>query len=316
MIPPYATIELDDILLLVVEICSQHLARVESVVAPAEASSTSSKSSVADIIGRGEAHDACLRVEARTHKTRGISVLGAYAYVGIGEETLVHALLQSKVEHCLLVSVVDAGHPCQVALLVVGLYFLNDGCRKVLHGGLGVTRHKLLAVDKDFLHLLAVDGNLSVVVDLRSRQPLHQFLYGGAFGRAVCRTIIYKGVFLHRNLQCLCRYLCFLEHDGIGSHLDSPHGEVVVLLHHEFLDGRDIAYAGDFQQVGPTLGSGYGELALLVGNSAGNERTVGGKQLHCGLYHWLLGFLVYKATRDSSVLRHRRHCHDSHQRQK
>ena len=67
MVPPDATVKFYDILLLVVEVCSQHLARIESVVAPAEASSTSAKPSVADIIGRGEAHDARLGVEACAH---------------------------------------------------------------------------------------------------------------------------------------------------------------------------------------------------------------------------------------------------------
>ena len=122
-------------------------------------------------------------------QTTCIALLSTCSQVGIGHRAAVHAGTQSEVEHSLLVTVVDTRDTGQVALLIVGADTLDDAGRQVLQGRLGIA--ELFVVDLDLRHLLTVNLDVTIVVDLGTRQALHQFLNDGALRRAVGIGIIY-----------------------------------------------------------------------------------------------------------------------------
>ena len=215
MVPSDATVDFDDVFLLIVDICSAHLRGVESIAVSAEAA-TSAKSHVVDVVGVAHDEDTCLLVKQSAEESLGIPLFGTYTEIDVGYGALAHTRLGTEVEHRLLITVVDTRDPCQVTLLVVSFHLVDDACRDVFHGRLGVAGHKLLTVEHDLLHFLAIDGDLAIVVDLCAGQSLDEFLDGGALRSTVGGTVVYKGVLLERHLQGLRRHLCLFEHHGIG----------------------------------------------------------------------------------------------------
>ena len=87
-------------------------------VAPAAATR---KPHVVGVVGVGEKHCPIIVLEKGAHKAVGIPRFGAKSEVGIRENALVHALLNAKVEHRLLVAIVDTRYASEVAALVVRL---------------------------------------------------------------------------------------------------------------------------------------------------------------------------------------------------
>ena len=170
MVPSHATVELQLVLYLIVHVESHHLRGIQSVACATESSaaSTAWESHVVGVVGIEESHHSHLVVEHGSHGSRRISVFRSHSSINIREHTLVHTPLDTEVEHSLLLTIVYSRHSRQVALLVVCLHLLNHGCRQVFHSSLGVAGHEFLTVNEYFLHLLAVDGNLSVVTNLRS----------------------------------------------------------------------------------------------------------------------------------------------------
>ena len=217
----------------------------------------------------------------------------AVGEVGIGEDTLVHATLNAEVEHGLLVAVIDACDLGKVALLVIRLHLVDDAGGKVLHSRLGVADHKLLTVHLYLLHLLTVDGYLTVVAYLRTGQALHQFFDGGTFRCAERRSVVYEGVLAERHLRCVGSDGGALEHDS-GS-LGSDFAETDVLRRVGDVDITIrvvVAHAGDFEDVRALAVHLQGELSTVVCNRTGYVRAVLAKKLHGGLLHLLLRVLV------------------------
>ena len=204
MVPAHRSVPRQCRSVVVVEVGAKHLRRVQSVLAASpRTASAAVRSHIVGVVERSEAHDTYFVLEGSTHKTLRVAVLGAVCKVGIGKHTTVHTLLQTEVEHRLFVAVVNARNLCKVALLVVSLNLVDNACRQILHGSLGVAHHKLLAVHLNLLNLLAVDRNLAVVVNLCAGQTLHQLLNGRAFGCAERRGVIHKCILLKHNLCSL-----------------------------------------------------------------------------------------------------------------
>ena len=297
VVPSDAAVYFDDVFLFIVDIHATHLRGVEAIAVSAKAA-TSAKSHVVDIVGVAHSKDTGRLVKPSAEESFGIPVLGTHTEIDVGHGSLAHASLGTEVEHRLLVTVVDAGDTCQVALLIVGFHLVDDACRDILHGRLGVTGHKLFTVEHDLFHLLAVDGDLTVVAHLSAGQSLDEFLDGGAFGGTVSSAVIYKGVLLECHLQCLSRHLCLFEHHGIGVDNDVAQSQVVLSLHLQTLDGRDIADAGDFQQVFSGSWCLNDELTAVVTHGAGDKGRVGLEQLNGDHRHGLFGVAVNERTLD------------------
>ena len=259
-----------------VEVQAAHLVGRQSTASTeASTAATAGKSHVVGVVGVHHSHQCPFLSEYGAHDSFGIAVLGSHAEVHVGKGSLVHAGLDAEVEHRFLVAVVDAGDAGQVALLVVGLDVVDDGCRQVFHGRLGVAGHKLLAVEQDFLHLLAVDGDFAVVVDLCARQLLHQFLNHRALGGAVGGGVIDEGVFLQGHLGGLGGHLGALQHDGIGTDDEIAEGNVLAPAHRNVAGQWGIAHTGELHNILAVGRGGKPESAVLVAHGTGNKRTVG-----------------------------------------
>ena len=226
----------------------------------------------------------------------------AVCKVGVGEQSLVHAGFQSEVEHGLLVAVIDTRNASEVALLVISLDTVDDVGGKVLHCCLGVAHHEFLSVHFYLLNFLAVDGYLAVVAHLCARQTLHKFFDGGAFGCAERRGIIYKGVFLERNLGCIGCYGGSLQgYSRRCEHYVADRNIVVVADRHVAVEGL-VAYIGELQYVLSVFRSGDAECSIGIGHAAFDIRTVLAQQLYGCLLHTLVSVFVGQRARNLAVL--------------
>ena len=186
VVPPHATVELQRLLVVIVEVGTEHLRRAQSAVSSSEVASSAAagKSSVAHVVGASEGHDPDVVLHHGSHEAFRVAVVCAHAHVGVRKHAFVHASLYAEIENSRLVAVVNACHASEIALLVISLDLVHDGCGQVFEGRLRVARHKLLSVNLDLLDLFAVDRYLSAFVDLGTRQALHQLLDGRPLGCA------------------------------------------------------------------------------------------------------------------------------------
>ena len=218
MVPAQATVYRQFVGLLIVEVRTDHLRRVQTLSATTETSATAAtgESHVIGVVGIGHHKHLHVVLHHAAEETSCIAFLGTCCQVGVRHDSFVHASLDAEVEHRLLLAVLNTRDTSHIALLVVGLDAVNNVRRQVLHGGLRVTRHKLLAVHQDLFHFLTVDGNLAVVAHLGTGQTPYQLLDHGTLGRTIRRGIIDKGVGLQRHLGSLTGNGGPLQHDGIG----------------------------------------------------------------------------------------------------
>ena len=177
MVPAHRTVPRKSCSIIIVEVGAKHLRSIKSIHATSpDATSATMRSHIIGIIKRSESHNTHIASESSTHKTLRISVFGAICKVGISKHTTVHTLLQTKVKHRLLITVVNASNLCKVAFLVVSLNLVNNVCWQILHGSLGIAHHKLLAIYLNLLNFLAINRYLAIVIYLGTRQTLHKFL--------------------------------------------------------------------------------------------------------------------------------------------
>ena len=111
--------------------------------------------------------------------------------VEIGHVATVHTFFDGKVQHRLLLAIIDTGDTCLVALLFIELQVLNDAEGNVLQCRLHVAQHKLLAVKQNLLYRPTIDGDIAILVDLGTWNALDEFLNGRPLGGAVGVRIIY-----------------------------------------------------------------------------------------------------------------------------
>ena len=306
MVPPDASIPLKLVGILVVELQTEHLGGVAAIGVTAHSTTTATaatvESLVVDVVGTSHEHDAVLVLEEGAHATLGITLLRTDAEVDIPEEAPVHACLEAEVEHGLLIAVVDAGDAGQVAPLVVGLDAVDDRGGQVLQGSLGVTSHELLAVDLDFLHLLTIDGDFSIVIYLCAREFPHQFLDHRTFRHAVGSRVVDECVFPHHHLGSLSGGCHPFQQDGVGTEREVAHVDVLATNHRDVLGERGVSHAGHLHDVPAGLIDRDLEIAVVVRQTAGDKGAVGFQQLQSGLEHTFIVFLVYKFSCDVLLL--------------
>ena len=200
------------VFLFIVEVETEHLRRLQSAPSAAEPSASPAEAAVVGVVGAAESHQPQLVGKPHCHEPCGIAVFSSVREVGVRQQSFVHALLYSEVEHGLFLAVVDARHPGEVALLVVRFHLLYYRGRQVFQSGLGVSHHKLLAVYENLLYLLAVDCYVSVVVNLGSRQSFYQLFDHRPLGSPVGCSVVNKRVFACGHLQGAAGHGSPLQH--------------------------------------------------------------------------------------------------------
>ena len=182
MIPAKRCIKLEFILLLIIIVGCQHLACIQSI-ATTKATSwpTATETTVTGIIGITEKHKAVITVEISPHTSGTIPIFITYTEVDIRHQTLVHTLLHIEVEHGLFLTIINTRHLREITFLIVSLDLINNTGWQVLEGSLGISRHELLAVNEDFLHLFTIDFDGTVIAHLSTRQTFHEFFHHRTF---------------------------------------------------------------------------------------------------------------------------------------
>ena len=179
----------------------------------------------------GVGHDARLLLveEAVEVAMTIISLVGAASCGEASEPPAPLVLLDFQVQDGLLLAVVDAGDPCQIALLVVCLDLIDHLGRDILQHQLLVAAEKLLAIDQYLFDLLAVVGDLAAVIDDDARQLLDEFLHHGTRRQREGSGVIDHRVIHHRHLRQFARDHSFLHQRGILLHEDVLHLFVATL---------------------------------------------------------------------------------------
>ena len=255
MVPAHAEVGLQPVFLLVVQVYARHLRGVQSLSSASEAAASATREShIVDIIGIGHRKDFQITTLVTAKESSGITVMRTSCEVDIEHRPSVHTPSDAEVEYRLLLAVLDAAHPTEVALHVVGIHAFHDRGRQVLHRRLRIARHELLAVDEDFLHLLAVDGNLSVVAHLCTRQLSYQFLHHRAFRCTEGVGIIDERVFLQHHLRGMGSDGRPFQHDRIGRQLDGSQRHVLLFLDGNLLRIGLKAHVRHLHRVRPVLG--------------------------------------------------------------
>ena len=184
------------------------------------------------------------------HHVAGITVIGSITRVDRAEPSVVHTLLYREVDDRLILAVVNAREACQIALAVDDLELIDHLGGNVLAGHSGVVAEELLAVDEDFLHLLAVGRDFAVAAHLDARQALEQVLDHGIGLGLIGVGIEFNGVLLDRDGALESHNHGLLEHDGVRVHLNHTDVHVAAILADgHVLDDIVVAQIGEAQQV-------------------------------------------------------------------
>ena len=211
-------------------------------------------------------------------------MLGTASQVEVSHVPAVHTLLDGEIEHRLLLSVLNTRDASLVALLIVELHVLDDGDRQVLQRRLHITEHELLTVEQDLLHLLAIHGDITILIHLSTRHTFDELLNGRAFRCTEGIRVIHQRVFLHHHLRSLCCDNGLFQHHALRRHPQTAQFLVLVTPQcHLTLDGL-VTYGGNLQTVGTVRWCLDREITLVVTHRSTHEGTVvGSKQLHRGL---------------------------------
>ena len=179
MVPVDAGLGNQQVGLLVVVVEHARLHGVQSAAAHATsaAEATSAATSEAHVVGVvsiGHSHQAMVTPHLHAEESASIALFSTGGQVDVSHRTAVHAGTQTEVDDRLLVTVVDTSNTSQVTLLVVSPDALHNVGGQILQGGLSVA--ELLTVDAHLGDRLTINLDITVIVDLGTRQSLHQFL--------------------------------------------------------------------------------------------------------------------------------------------
>ena len=221
VIPTNAGVDLQLFAVVVVQVATHHLPCIQSAAVPPAGI-------LLLVIQVAHQHKAALIRKAATHSARRITVMCTTGEVEVGHVAAIHTLLNGKVEHRLLITIVDTGDTRLVALLVVELHILDDGDGQILQRRLRIAEHELLAVDEDFLYLLTVDGDVAILVHLGTGHTLNQLFNRRALRGAISLRTIDQRVFPNDNGCSAPSDDGFLQHHALGRHQQVP--QVLILV--------------------------------------------------------------------------------------
>ena len=217
-VPRHAAAHLQVAVVLVAGVQCGRLGLALAVAVASAATATAGEVAVVDVVG--VAHEGVADAAEGLHRRQpdAVAVVGAVAHVGVHLQTAAGAALGDELEHEVFLTVVDTRQLRQVALLVVGLHLVDDVRRQVLHHGVVVARHEVAAVHLEALHVLAVDADRPVVVDLSAGQRLHQRLDDRPLGHAEGVGVVDDGVVLDDHLGQVGRDDGLAQLDHVGRH--------------------------------------------------------------------------------------------------
>ena len=259
---------------LVAEVERSGLRRALAVAIATPASPAPREVAVVHVVGI--AHERVTRVAKGLHRRQANAVapVGTDAHVGVHLQSLAGRTLRHKLEHKVVVAIINARQARQVAFLVVGFHLVNHIRRQILHYRLIVARHEVATVHLETFHLLAIDGDATVVVNLRTRQHFDERLYDRTFRHAKRIGIKNHCIILHNHLRHIgCHHSLADDHSlSLHSHVAQCQGSAVALR--QAFRQRLIAQERSLQHIGTRPYSTQHKPTGLVGKRADNEGRI------------------------------------------
>ena len=246
---------------------------------------TVAKAQVVHVIATTQDGELVTVTEVVDHQIARIAVIGAITGIDSAKPPVVHAFFHGQVDDGLVIAVVNAREACQVTLAVNDLQLVDHLGRDVFAGHSGVIAEELLAVDKDFLHFLAIGRDLAVTAHFHAGQTLQEVLDHGIGLGLIGIGIELYGVFLNDNRALDTHNNGLLKHDGIGIHRHHADIDVATILTHtDVLNRVIVTKVREFQQVMTRLHPLNIEYTVKVGGSTLDHRAVlvGPQQSHGG----------------------------------
>ena len=122
-----------ELTLIVVDIESPVFGSIQSVaVASKSSTSTTWKTHVIGIVGTSETHKAQSVLGVHSHQAFRVTVMITITAIKIKHIALVHARLDSEIENCGFLAIIDTGDASKVTLLIIRTYFIYYRRRKIL----------------------------------------------------------------------------------------------------------------------------------------------------------------------------------------
>ena len=211
-----------------------------------------------------------------------VAVVGAVAGLGVAKPAGLHAFLDSEVDDCLVLTVVDAGDAREFALAVDHLQAVDHVDGQIARGHRRIIAEEFLAVDKYLSNSLAVGRNGAIGADLHARQALEQVLDHGIGTSLVGIGVELHGILLdgYRSLDADDRG--FLEHYGAFRKGNIAEGDILVGHAHIIILSLE-THIGGFDNVSALLADGEREVTVGIGDGTlHNRRILRSQQPHRG----------------------------------
>ena len=254
--------------LLVADIQCRCLRFSLSLVITTTSTTTTREVSVVHVVGI--THEGIAHITKRLHggKTNTIAVICTVAHIGVHLQAVTRATLGFKLQHEVVITIIDIGHPRQVALLIIGFYLVNHVRRKVLHHRIVVSCHEVTTVEFEPPHLLTIDRYTAVIIDLGARQHLYQRLNNRSFRHTESIGVIYQRIIFHHHLGDIGQHHGLIEHHGITLHSDLSQSQCTTVYLCKLTVYHLVAQIADAQQVVTGTQGIEHKTSVLVGISA------------------------------------------------
>ena len=224
-----------------------------------------------------------------------------HSKVKLIDPTILHTLLDGKVEYCFLLTVVDTSDTCKVALTLIRLDAVDDVSVEVLHCHLRVVEEEFLTVNENLVDALAVNLHVTVIVNFRSWKTLNEFFKSRTSRYSVGRSVIDQRVARNLHLCSICSNLCLLEHHSVSLQGDVSHIDILLLLlgQVKWQNSCLITNVRNFESIFPFLYTFYFKCTQSRCSCTIHKRTVGQRQnLNCGRHNWFLYTFLNDSTTD------------------
>ena len=143
-----------------------------------------------DVVGVAEERHARVVVVVETEQPGHVAVVGAAARLGVGHVAAVVFALQLHVHHVVLLLHVVTNQLALLGALVEDLQLLHGVVGQVVEHDLILALEEVLAVQRQVVHLLAVDVDVAVFLQFCTRHLTDESVEHRAFGQVEGRGVV------------------------------------------------------------------------------------------------------------------------------
>ena len=207
MIPGDASAHSQLVLLLIADVQSTSLRLTLSLSVTTSSSASSAEVSVVHVVGITHKRIAYIAEGLHGCQSDAIAPIRTDADIRIGLQSSSGTSLRDEFQHKVVITVVNTCQSTQVTLLVVSLYLINHIRWQVLHHCIIIACHEVTSVQLKAFHVLSVDADFTVVINLSAWQSLYECLDDRAFWYTIGVGIIHYRIILDNHLRQIgCHY--------------------------------------------------------------------------------------------------------------